>query len=225
MPIVFYCPHCDKKFRAQDHFAGRRIKCSRCAEVVTIPDAVDMSALPPAQPTEEQQTASSSGDVPGERRQKTSGENSTTAPGSSESPKKRNQSRWAFAGGISFALLIIVVVAIMIRADVKDAVSSDEDADAPAGKRDAQYNQFIAEGEMELKDKEWDKAVKAFENAREVEGYGEAQRAREGISKAKDGAAQEYERELARAREASEKADWEAAIMAGRLGSGESPCR
>ena len=38
MPISFQCPECDKSFRVPDEKRGKRIKCSGCSVVVTVPD-------------------------------------------------------------------------------------------------------------------------------------------------------------------------------------------
>jgi hypothetical protein len=38
MPLLFSC-QCGKQLRAPEEFAGRRIKCPNCQEVVTVPGA------------------------------------------------------------------------------------------------------------------------------------------------------------------------------------------
>lgn len=38
MSISFQCPECDKSFRVADDKRGKRIKCSGCSTVVTVPD-------------------------------------------------------------------------------------------------------------------------------------------------------------------------------------------
>ena len=41
MTISFNCPECDKAFRVADEKGGKRIKCSGCEAVITIPDGDD----------------------------------------------------------------------------------------------------------------------------------------------------------------------------------------
>jgi len=43
--IRFSCPKCDKKFNAKDQLAGKRIKCSRCSEIVKVPGGSDRPAV------------------------------------------------------------------------------------------------------------------------------------------------------------------------------------
>jgi predicted Zn finger-like uncharacterized protein len=47
MPLAVVCPHCGKQFNAKDELAGKRVKCSQCAGVISIPAA---SAAAPANP-------------------------------------------------------------------------------------------------------------------------------------------------------------------------------
>ena len=42
MPIAVECPACGARFRTKDEFAGKRAKCPKCAEVLTIPAAADV---------------------------------------------------------------------------------------------------------------------------------------------------------------------------------------
>ena len=48
MPIKFTCPNCNKKFQAKDEFAGKKMKCSGCGNVVGIPAAAE--EVPEKQP-------------------------------------------------------------------------------------------------------------------------------------------------------------------------------
>lgn len=41
MPIAVECPACGARFRTKDEFAGKRAKCPKCTEVLTIPAAAD----------------------------------------------------------------------------------------------------------------------------------------------------------------------------------------
>ena len=51
MPIKFACPNCRKKFQAKDEFAGKKMKCSSCGNVVRIPAAGGESPQkPPEKP-------------------------------------------------------------------------------------------------------------------------------------------------------------------------------
>ena len=36
MPIVAECPHCGKRFKADERLAGKRAKCSQCARLFVI---------------------------------------------------------------------------------------------------------------------------------------------------------------------------------------------
>ncbi len=47
MPIKFDCPECGKPLSIKDELAGRRIKCPRCSEPVTVPEEEEEEAPPP----------------------------------------------------------------------------------------------------------------------------------------------------------------------------------
>jgi len=55
MPIRFSCPNCNKQFKAKDSFAGKKVKCSGCAQVIQVPAAsagqgAQAKGTPPAPP-------------------------------------------------------------------------------------------------------------------------------------------------------------------------------
>jgi len=88
MPIRFTCPNCNKKFQAKDEFAGRKMKCSGCGNVVRIPSAAPKRPeRPPPAPkpadeysiAEEGPSAEPAKAAPGQR---------PLAPGAKKKPKK-----------------------------------------------------------------------------------------------------------------------------------------
>jgi biopolymer transport protein ExbD len=45
--IRFDCPQCGKRLKADDEFAGRRVKCSRCAAELLVPEPEPILLIPP----------------------------------------------------------------------------------------------------------------------------------------------------------------------------------
>jgi len=52
MPISVPCPHCHKKWKLKDEYAGKRIKCpnSECGQTISIPSATDNFVSDPVAP-------------------------------------------------------------------------------------------------------------------------------------------------------------------------------
>jgi len=51
MPIATKCPNCEASFRLADEMAGKRVKCQKCENVFTVPQA-EAEETPPAPPPE-----------------------------------------------------------------------------------------------------------------------------------------------------------------------------
>jgi predicted Zn finger-like uncharacterized protein len=49
MPIIVDCPECNGRFKVRDELAGRRVKCPKCGDTVTVPDEEEpaVAAGPP----------------------------------------------------------------------------------------------------------------------------------------------------------------------------------
>lgn len=47
MPITVNCPSCSVTFKTKDDYAGKRAKCPKCGEPLTIPAVVDTVLMPP----------------------------------------------------------------------------------------------------------------------------------------------------------------------------------
>ena len=48
MPISLTCPSCERGLKVKDELAGRKIKCPKCSEVITVPaDEEQVAAVKP----------------------------------------------------------------------------------------------------------------------------------------------------------------------------------
>jgi len=45
MSIRVTCPWCEDSFKARDEYAGKRVKCPKCGEVLQVPEGADASRL------------------------------------------------------------------------------------------------------------------------------------------------------------------------------------
>jgi hypothetical protein len=52
MSIAFFCPRCSKKLKAGDDFAGKRVRCSGCTNIVSVPRSgpIPQTSSPPDLP-------------------------------------------------------------------------------------------------------------------------------------------------------------------------------
>lgn len=65
MSISAQCPNCDKKLKAKDELAGKRIKCPGCGQVLSVPAAPTPSEPKAAEPAPAPQAQASIGDHAG----------------------------------------------------------------------------------------------------------------------------------------------------------------
>jgi WD40 repeat protein len=111
MSIAFFCPRCSKKLKAGDGFAGKRVLCSGCSNVVVVPRSGPVprtagpSVMPPKLP------APQPGGIPATR----------LVPSGPSSP-------WWYVGGGSAAGLVLLCV-ILFAASGKRAETKVASAD------------------------------------------------------------------------------------------------
>jgi WD40 repeat protein len=106
MSIAFFCPRCSKKLKAGDDFAGKRVRCSGCTNVVSVPRSGPVpqtsspSAVPPKIPAPQRSGAPTAPPV---------------APG-------RLNPWWYVGGGGAVGLVVLCILLFAVlgrRADTK----------------------------------------------------------------------------------------------------------
>jgi len=48
VPIIFYCPKCDREIRVRTSAAGRSGRCTGCGEKIVVPDFRTFASQPPS---------------------------------------------------------------------------------------------------------------------------------------------------------------------------------
>jgi predicted Zn finger-like uncharacterized protein len=84
MAIQFQCQHCGATLKVKDGLGGKNVKCPKCEEVIKIPSASDAEPEAPARVQGETQASRSGG--------------------------TSNLKKWGLLGGVSLAIIAVVVI-------------------------------------------------------------------------------------------------------------------
>jgi WD40 repeat protein len=93
MSIAFYCPNCSKKLKAGEEFAGKRVRCSGCKNVVAVPRSGPV--MPSTRPS------AVAPKMPGPRR---------SVPTGQPVPRGLSKDWWYLGGGVAAGLVVLCVV-------------------------------------------------------------------------------------------------------------------